>query len=891
MQIFETVIRGVGGLLSAHLFAVGDLPVKGYSPPQDQARRAKAWDPLEAERKGGIKWRNGFTYDGQLLRLSYDLAKRLLPAFYTTTGLPYPRVNLRHGVPFYPNSPLQFDGEEGTCDIKYKHSDEITETCSAGAGSLVLEFTVLSRLTGDDRFEQLAKRAFWQVWARKSPLGLIGSGIDAESGAWIGPFTGIGAGIDSYFEYALKSHVLLSGADRHRSENLDWSFSQDPSGIFPLTEDENSADAFLMVWDEAHAAIKHHLLRGSTYQHPHYIQGDLFTGAARAVWIDSLSAYYPGLLTISGELEEAIEAHLLQTALWTRFSALPERWNMATGNIEGGLGWWVGRPEFIESTYYLYQATKDPWYLHVGEMVLRDIKRRCWTDCGWAGLQDVRTGEQNDRMESFFLGETAKYLILLFDAAHPLNHLDSSFVFTTEGHPLVIPPSGDTDQQQSVRAEPFYAVNDATCPAPPKAVPFSVSATAARSDIFHAASLARLHLMPDREAIETPLVEFSADHPSISLSDLQSPTNYTFFPWTLPPSLIPSHGTSSPMTARSTLDITFPLIGTHFLGPASLQRVNEGILIKSMSNLRLGMVQDAISVENGVSDVYRVQVINQLALGKDEKIFLPQDIISGVVNPTDPNFTRIRDPTFLDLVIDIPNPPVAAAASGNDQIPSPPPPTEEPDPSLLLSDQSSTAPLTNAVTSAFSSWLSTMSSILATSNPTDPPNGTRLSISAILPTGIGAAPLPDFEEAPPSTSPGPLPWHNIYITPYFFDACTTRFPQSVPKTHDILVLRRGGCSFSRKLQSIPSFPPSKTSLKLVVIVSDDEEDDGWLVRPLLEETQMTPGGLPRHRPIPMVMVGGGEVTMEALRSTNGIGIKRKWKVEAQGVAISNLLIV
>lgn len=29
VQVFETVIRGVGGLLSAHLFAAGELPSKG----------------------------------------------------------------------------------------------------------------------------------------------------------------------------------------------------------------------------------------------------------------------------------------------------------------------------------------------------------------------------------------------------------------------------------------------------------------------------------------------------------------------------------------------------------------------------------------------------------------------------------------------------------------------------------------------------------------------------------------------------------------------------------------------------------------------------------------------------------------------------------------------
>jgi hypothetical protein len=103
VQVFETVIRGVGGLLSAHLFASGELPIAGYKP-----RRATSYKKLKLQ-KGEIRaiaWPNGFKYNGQLLRLALDLAQRLLPAFYTDTGMPYPRVNLRHGIPFYVNSPL-----------------------------------------------------------------------------------------------------------------------------------------------------------------------------------------------------------------------------------------------------------------------------------------------------------------------------------------------------------------------------------------------------------------------------------------------------------------------------------------------------------------------------------------------------------------------------------------------------------------------------------------------------------------------------------------------------------------------------------------------------------------------------------------------------------------
>jgi hypothetical protein len=180
VQVFETVIRGVGGLLSAHLFAVGDLPIRGYDP----GRKGVNGDI-------NIAWSRGFVYDGQLLRLAHDLGRRLLPAFHTSTGLPYPRVNLRHGIPFYANSPLNYDAEHGQCQSTQKPTTENTETCSAGAGTLLLEFITLSRLTGDSRFEELAKRAFWAIWERRSSTGLIGSGIDAETGQWTSSYTGV----------------------------------------------------------------------------------------------------------------------------------------------------------------------------------------------------------------------------------------------------------------------------------------------------------------------------------------------------------------------------------------------------------------------------------------------------------------------------------------------------------------------------------------------------------------------------------------------------------------------------------------------------------------------------------------------------------------------------
>ena len=70
VQIFETVIRGVGGLLSAHLFAIGDLPIRGYKAVIENRKN-----------KEGIHWKNGLVYDGQLLRLATDLAERLIALY------------------------------------------------------------------------------------------------------------------------------------------------------------------------------------------------------------------------------------------------------------------------------------------------------------------------------------------------------------------------------------------------------------------------------------------------------------------------------------------------------------------------------------------------------------------------------------------------------------------------------------------------------------------------------------------------------------------------------------------------------------------------------------------------------------------------------------------
>lgn len=706
----------------------------------------------------------------------------------------------------------------------------------------------------------------------------------------------------------------------------------------PLDEALHSPDAFLHAWQEAKASIKRHLYRGKGYQYPHFIQGDFRTGATRAFWIDSLSAFYPGLLTLSGDVEDAIEVHLLATAMWTRFSAMPERWNVVTGSVDNDMSWWSGRPEFVESTYYLYRATKDPWYLHVGEMVSRDIKRRCWTRCGWAGLEDVRSGKLSDRMESFFLGETAKYLFLLFDSEHPLNHLDAPFVFSTEGHPLVLPKGQKGSALPKARTPVIGA-----CEVAPSHPPLTLSSTAARSDIFHASTLARLHLMPRRDKPEGPLMDYGPDHPSMTLSDLVSPTNDTYYPWTLPPERVPFNATSSPMTVRPTLDIQLPNFPGIVIGPSSIERVQDGVLLKAIGGLRLGLVQD-VPLFDGSSyfDGYRVQTVGNIPLGRDEKVYISRQLMANVLDPTDVNFARVADSIILNVVIDV-DPARFEQRSQNESVSMESSPVHRT--AIIQEDRPSGKPDvagSSSVRTALSSLVDHVTGIMR-DDSAEPPSSTttttttrkhpsqapkrpaRMALPAIMSTGPGAAPLPVVAEArvfAPNGAPSTdsLSWSRIYLTDQL---CDHSLPADVPQRYEVLVVKRGGCSFSTKLRNIPgpaaaeSHPPS-SKLQLVIVVSSDEpgpaSDDAkaakpqpfvstaardsplypaaalaaepFLVQPHLDEPPQR-----RDWPVSMVMVGGGEETYALLRSASGVGLQRRYVVVSQGVPIMNLCVI
>ncbi|KAM9524444.1 ER degradation-enhancing alpha-mannosidase-like protein 1 isoform 2-T2 [Salvelinus alpinus] len=366
VQVFEANIRILGSLISAHILLT---------------------DPKHPFGNVGL-----VDYDNELLHLAHDLAVRLLPAFEnTSTGIPYPRVNLKSGVP----------------------PDSINETCTAGAGSLLVEFGILSRLIGDSTFEWVARRAVRALWKlRSNETGLLGNVVNIQTGQWVSKQSGLGAGMDSFYEYLLKSYILFGEKEDYR------------------------------MFQASYESIQNHLRRGRESCNegegdpPLYVNVNMFNGQIMNTWIDSLQAFFPGLLVLNGDVEEAICLHAFYYAIWKRFGALPERYNWQLQAPD--VLFYPLRPELVESTYLLYQATKNPFYLHVGMDILESLEKNAKVRCGYATLHHVVDKSKEDRMESFFLSETCKYLYLLFDDDNPLHKSENKYIFTTEGHVVPI---------------------------------------------------------------------------------------------------------------------------------------------------------------------------------------------------------------------------------------------------------------------------------------------------------------------------------------------------------------------------------------------------------------------------------------------------------------------
>jgi mannosidase alpha-like ER degradation enhancer 2 len=326
---------------------------------------------------GGLLSAYQLTGDKRLLALAEDLGTRLLPVFESPTGIPYMYVNLKTG----------------------KVSQPVTNP--AEAGTLLIEFGTLSKLTGKSIFYQKAKRALVEVYKRRSSIGLVGQRINVETGEWTNKNSSISAEIDSYYEYLLKCWLLFGDKDCKQ------------------------------MWLEHIRAIDKYLA-DDTGAELWYGHADMDTGRRAATTYGALDAFFPAVLALSGDLRRAKRLQDSSFKMWNLHGIEPEELNYKTMKVTDAS--YALRPEIVESAYYLYHFTKDPKYMQMGQRMFADFVKACKTEAGYASLKSVVTKEKSDVMESFVLAETFKYFYLL---QAPSTVLDfKKVIFNTEAHPI-----------------------------------------------------------------------------------------------------------------------------------------------------------------------------------------------------------------------------------------------------------------------------------------------------------------------------------------------------------------------------------------------------------------------------------------------------------------------
>jgi mannosidase alpha-like ER degradation enhancer 2 len=188
---------------------------------------------------------------------------------------------------------------------------------------------------------------------------------------------------------------------------------------------------FRRMWDSSKVALNKYLA-DETPSGLWYGHADMNTGRRTKTWFGALDAFFPAVLALAGDVETAARLQESCLKMWNKHGIEPEQFDYV--KMEVAAPRFFLNPEIMESAYYLFQITNHPRYLEMGKIFLDSLKLYCRADEGYAELKSVVTKEKTDRMESYFLAETLKYLYLLFAPPETLDFKRT--IFNTEAHPL-----------------------------------------------------------------------------------------------------------------------------------------------------------------------------------------------------------------------------------------------------------------------------------------------------------------------------------------------------------------------------------------------------------------------------------------------------------------------
>lgn len=437
VNTFETTIRMLGGLLSAHYLSTS---FPDMAPVADSAR--------------------GTPGEDLYLEKAADLADRILGAFDSDSGVPYASINLKDikGVPSH------VDGGASS---------------TAEAASLQLELKYIAMLTGEKNYWEKAERVIQVIDDNGMEDGLLPIFIYPGTGHFRGTVIRLGSRGDSYYGMTLTGENPCCPADK----DLEYLIKQ-------YLQTSKQEPIYLELWNQALAGIRKHLVTYTTHSHftiigerPHGLESPLTPK------MDHLVCFMPGTIALAatngltveqakklgrwGQKEDdemALAIELTKTC-WGMYKVMatglaPEITHfeiedpphmqadgiLASAEIknEEDAPWRADytikhqdshnlqRPETVESLFYMWRITGDEMYREWGWEIFRSFVKYTATEDG-TGFTSLSNANEippktKDNMESFWLAETLKYLYLLFSPVDLLP-LDS-IVINTEAHIL-----------------------------------------------------------------------------------------------------------------------------------------------------------------------------------------------------------------------------------------------------------------------------------------------------------------------------------------------------------------------------------------------------------------------------------------------------------------------
>jgi len=381
---------------------------------------------------GGLLSTYHLTNDKVYLEKATDLADRLMGAFKTVSGIPYSDLNLAeargHSPKWSPDS----------------STSEVT--------TIQLEFRDLSRCTSDEKYEKAVEEISSKIHQLDKPNGLVPIYINPNTGKFRKSSTiTLGARGDSYYEYLLKQWVQTGKTVDYLRED----FLESVRGVNERLSKRTMPNRLLFV-------------------------GELISSKQFKPKMDELVCFLPGTLalaahhglSLSGDLPPSGQdpnegksnknlllemAEELAYTCYLTFARQPTHlapeithFNYDEASARSGGddfytkpadSHYLLRPETIESLWYLYYVTGDKKYQEWGWNIFQGIEKYTKVKHGYTTIGNVRNPldlRPKDMMESFFLGETLKYLYLLFADKQELDL--KHWVFNTEAHPLPIRP-------------------------------------------------------------------------------------------------------------------------------------------------------------------------------------------------------------------------------------------------------------------------------------------------------------------------------------------------------------------------------------------------------------------------------------------------------------------